>query len=66
MVFGVCFLIDAFTAIYLSVSLSPKVFFFFLAASGLHCCARAFSSCDEWGLLFVAVQRLLISAASLV
>ena len=38
----------------------------FLAALGLHCCARAFSSCGERGLLFVAVRRLLIALASLV
>ena len=38
----------------------------FLAALGLHCCARAFPSCGEWGLLFVAVHRLLIAVASLV
>ena len=31
---------------------------YFLAAFGLHCCARAFSSCSEWGLLFVAVRGL--------
>ena len=37
-----------------------------MAALGLHCCARAFSSCGEWGLLFVAVRRLLIAVASLV
>ena len=37
----------------------------FLAALGLHCCTRAFSSCGEWGLLFVAVCRLLIAVASL-
>ena len=50
-------------------------FFFFLiylfiylvlAVLGLHCCARAFSSCCERGLLFVAVHRLLIAMASLV
>ena len=28
---------------------------------GLHCCARAFSSCVERGLLFVAVRGLLIA-----
>ena len=28
-----------------------------------HCCARAFSSCSERGLLFVAVSRLLIVAS---
>ena len=38
----------------------------FLAALGLRCCARAFSSCREWGLLFVAVRGLLIAVASLV
>ena len=40
--------------------------YLFLAALGLRCCARAFSSCGERGLLFVAVHRLLIAAASLV
>ena len=54
----------------------PSFFFFlnkliyfvylFSAALGLHCCARLFSSCGEWGLLFVAVHRLLIAVASLV
>ena len=39
--------------------------FLFLAALGLHCCARAFSSCGNWGLLFVAVHGLLIVVASL-
>ena len=52
-------------------SLPPKFNFFlkfylFLAALGLHCCARAFSSCSEWGLLFVAVRGLLTAVASLV
>ena len=40
--------------------------YLFLAALGLRCCARAFSSCGEQGLLFVAVCRLLIVVASLV
>ena len=40
--------------------------YLFLAALGLHCCAWAFSSCGERGLLFVAVRRLLIAVASLV
>ena len=31
---------------------------------GLRRCARAFSSCGERGLLFVAVQGLLIAVAS--
>ena len=38
----------------------------FLAALGLRCCTQAFSSCGEWGLLFIAVRRLLIAVASLV
>ena len=37
----------------------------FLAALGLHCCARAFSSYGERGLLFVVVCGLLIAVASL-
>ena len=40
--------------------------YLFLAAFGLHCCMRAFSSCGEWGLLFVVVCGLLIAVASLV
>ena len=46
----------------------PFFFFFilFLAALGLHCCVRAFSSCGEQGPLFVAVHRLLFAVASLV
>ena len=30
------------------------------------CCARAFSSCGKWGLLFLAVHGLLTVVASLV
>ena len=40
--------------------------FLFLATLGLRCCVCAFSSCGEWGLLFVAVRGLLIVVASLV
>ena len=40
--------------------------YLFLAVFGLHCCAQAFSSCGEWGLLFIAVHGLLILVASLV
>ena len=40
--------------------------FLFLAVFGLRCCARACSSCGEWGLFFVAVHGLLIVIASLV
>ena len=41
-------------------------FYLFLAALGLRCCSWASSSCGKWGLLFVAVRRLLIVVASLV
>ena len=49
-------------------NLSDKsfTFFFFVAALGLRYCARAFSSCGEQGLLFVAVHGLIIAVASLV
>ena len=39
--------------------------YLFMAALGLHCCTRAFSS-GERGLLFVVVCKLLIAVASLV
>ena len=42
-----------------------KNLYLFLAALGLCCCAQAFSSCGERGLLFVAVRGLLIAVASL-
>ena len=38
----------------------------FMAALGLRCCPRSFSSCGRRGLLFVAVRGLLIVVASLV
>ena len=40
--------------------------YLFLAALGLCCCARAFSSCSERELLFIAVHGLLVVVASLV
>ena len=40
--------------------------YLFLAALGLCCCARAFSSYGERGLLFVVVRGLLIAVVSLV
>ena len=55
MIGGDCFLLYIYKFIYL-----------FLAALGLCCCARAFSSCGERGLLFIAVRGLLIAVASLV
>ena len=46
----------------------PFNFFFnlFLTVLDLRCCTRAFSSCGQQGLLFVAVHGLLIAVASLV
>ena len=41
------------------------LFIYFLAVLGLHCCARAFSSFGERGLLFAVVRGLLIAVASL-
>ena len=43
-----------------------KFTYLFLAALGLHCCTRAFSSCVERALLCVVVRGLLIAMASLV
>ena len=40
------------------------MYLFFLAVLGLCCCVRAFSSCGEQGLLFIAVCGLLIVVAS--
>ena len=40
--------------------------YLFLVVLGVRCCVRAFSSCGERGLLFVAVRGLLIAVASLV
>ena len=37
-----------------------------MAALGLRCCARAFSSCGERGQLFIAMRGLLIAVVSLV
>ena len=45
--------------------LKNKFIYLFLAALGLCCCAQAFSSCGERGLLFVVVHGL-IAVASLV
>ena len=43
-----------------------NLFYLFLAVLSLYCCTQAFSSCGEWGLLFVAVLGLLIAVAPLV
>ena len=42
------------------------IYLFILAALGLCCCAQAFSSRGERGLLFVAMHGLLTAEASLV
>ena len=39
--------------------------YLFLSVLGLCCCAWAFSSCGEQGLLFFVVHSLLIAVASL-
>ena len=46
--------------------LKKLLFIYLLAVLGLRCCAWAFSSCGERGLLFLAVCGLLIVVASLV
>ena len=40
--------------------------YLFLAVLGLRFCVRAFSSCSEWGPLFIAVHRPLTVVDSLV
>ena len=42
------------------------IYYLFLAVLGLCFCARAFSSCGEWGPLFIVVRGPLTVAASLV
>ena len=54
------------TQLSLFIYLFIYLIYLFFAAFGLHCCARAFSICGEWELLFVAVPGLLIAVASLV
>ena len=39
--------------------------YLFMDALGLCYCVRAFSSCDRWGLLFIAMCGLLIAVAML-
>ena len=55
----------AVTWVYIFIFLFFRIYFIFLAALGLRCCTRAFSSCDERGLLFVVLCVLLIAVASL-
>ena len=51
---------------YLYIAIFFKLIYLFLAALGLCCSARAFSSCGERGPLFIAVRGLLTVVASLV
>ena len=51
---------------YLFIYLFIYFIYLVLAALGLRCCMRAFCSCGEQWLLFVAVCGLLIVVASLV
>ena len=46
------------------MEMSLFIYYLFLAALGLHCCPRAFSSCSERGLLIIAVRGLLVVVAS--
>ena len=41
-------------------------YLFIFGCAGSRCCAQAFSSCGEQGLLFIAVHVLLIAVASFV
>ena len=49
---------------YIRYFLKFILFYLFLAALGLCCCAWVFSSCSECELLFVVVRGLLIAVAS--
>ena len=52
--------------VFFSINFIYLFIYLFLAALGLHCCTRAFSSCSEQGLLFFVARGLLIVVASLV
>ena len=60
------YLLLLFDSPFLTFCFFYKFIYLFLAALSLCCCTRAFSSCGEQGLLFVAVRGLLIAVASLV
>ena len=47
-----------------SVLIISLFIYLFLSVFGLRCCTRAFSSCGERGLLFVAVRGVLTAVAS--
>ena len=52
-----------FSTLFVKGLFSPKLF---MAALGLHCCTRAFSSCGKLGVLVIMVRGLLSAVASLV
>ena len=58
--------LDSFFFDFLKKLINLFIFNLFLAVLALPCCTRAFSSCGERGLLFVAVHGLLIVVAFLV
>ena len=49
-----------------SPGIVPTSYYYYLDASGLCCCPRAFSGYTQPGLLLVAACRLLVAVASLV
>ena len=51
--------------LYIYIFLMYLFIYLFLAVLGLRFCARALSSCGEWGPLFIAVRGPLTVAASL-
>ena len=52
--------------LYMFLKIIFKIINLFFAGLGLCCYTQTFSSCGEWGLLFVAMHRLLITVPSLV
>ena len=56
---------DSFPLYFITRFFKKVSVYLFLALLGLCCSAGAFSSCGEWGLLFVVVLGLLIAVASL-
>ena len=59
-----CYIFKVTLPFFLMIFLNLFIYYLFLAALGLRCCAWTFSSCGEQGLLFVAVCELLIVVAS--
>ena len=57
-------LVGKYVQLHLSLFIYLFVYLFIYGCVGLHCCVQAFSSCVEWGLLFIAVCGPLIAVAS--